>query len=104
MYGPVIPSVYAEFKDCGGSAIPLDDRYTPIELSEDEEDLFQQVYDAYGQFSAFKLMEMTHNEAPWKSVKIGNVIPKANILSYFLTQIEEDGNKKIKQPKVETCH
>lgn len=90
MYGPVVPVVYDEYKANGSSAITLDEEYTPIKLSEEEEDLFNQVYDIYGQFSACKLMEMTHNENPWKSTPqgVGHVISREKIKSYFLTQLE----------------
>ena len=77
------------YKMYGSSGIPCPEGEI-IMLSPEEEDIFDQVYDAYGQFSALKLMEMTHSEEPWKStpVGIGNVISKEKIKKYFLTQIE----------------
>ena len=89
MYGPVVPLVYDIYKIYGSSGIPCPEGEI-ITLSPEEEDIFDQVYDAYGQFSALKLMEMTHSEEPWKStpVGIGNVISKEKIKKYFLTQIE----------------
>lgn len=89
MYGPVVPSVYDLYKANGSNDIPLPEGDI-VELTPEEEDIFNQVYDAYGQFSAFKLMEMTHDEYPWKStqVGIGNIISKDKIKDFFLTRIE----------------
>lgn len=80
MYGPVVPSVYDLYKANGSNNIPLPEGDI-VELTPEEEDIFNQVYDAYGRFSAFKLMEMTHDEYPWKStqVGIGNIISKDKI-------------------------
>lgn len=90
MYGPVVPSVYEEYKDQGSSILLLDKDDSLIEFNKEEEELFNQVYDAYGQFSALKLMNMTHSEIPWKSVDTGygNVIEHDTMKEYFITQIE----------------
>ncbi len=90
MYGPVVPSVYEEYKCNGSTAIMPEEGFVPISLSEEEENIFDQVYENYGQFSATKLMEMTHKEAPWACTTpgIGNIISKDAIKSYFITQIE----------------
>ncbi|MEJ0104036.1 MAG: type II toxin-antitoxin system antitoxin SocA domain-containing protein [Bacteroidota bacterium] len=67
MYGPVVPGVYHRFKDNGSFGISLDTAtYKEIELTPEEEDMFAQVMREYGKFSAIRLMEMTHDETPWK--------------------------------------
>ena len=67
MYGPVVPDVYHRFKDNGSFGISLDTAtYKEIELTPEEEDMFAQVMREYGKFSAIRLMEMTHDETPWK--------------------------------------
>ena len=58
MYGPVVPAVYDVFSAYGSSALPVVD--TEVSLSEEEEVLFCQVYDAYREFSAIGLMNRTH--------------------------------------------
>lgn len=90
MYGPVVPSVYEEYKDSGSAGLELNQEEVILSLNEEEEDIFNQVYEAYGQFSALKLMNMTHAEAPWRLARpgYGNVIPKDSIKAYFSTQIE----------------
>jgi uncharacterized phage-associated protein len=38
-----------------------------IKLTKKEKDLIVSVWKVYGQFSAWRLRDMTHNETPWKS-------------------------------------
>lgn len=58
MYGPVVPAVYDEYSAYGSSALP--EVKEPVSLSENEEELFNEVYDAYREFSAIGLMNRTH--------------------------------------------
>lgn len=92
MYGPVVSSVYDHFKIFGSRAIMPEEVDKPenLKLSKDEEILFIAVMKEYGQFSAVKLMDMTHNESPWKSVSKGkgSIISRKSMRDFFLTQIE----------------
>ena len=74
-YGPVVPSVYEEYKRYESKAIDLPEGPV-IELTEDEEAVFDNVYDEYNQFSAVALMKMTHKESPWSSTEISKEIDK----------------------------
>ena len=88
MYGPVVPDVYNEYSSYGSSSLPeMEDAIT---LTDDEEELFNEVYDAYRDFSAIGLMNRTHKEKPWTSVSPhdrGTVISQESMREYFLTQI-----------------
>ena len=90
-YGPVVKDVYFHFKAFGPSSISLNGDEKIIELLPNEEELFRDVMEEYGQFSAIKLMNMTHEELPWK--KTFNENPQGEISfeslkEYFKTQIE----------------
>ena len=67
-YGPVVPSVYKEYKSFESNSISTSEE--GISLSDDEEELFNNVYEEYNQFSAVALMKMTHEESPWKTTEI----------------------------------
>lgn len=89
MYGPVVPEVYDIFSGFGSSTLP--DVDSDIQLSDQEEILFNQVYDAYREFSAIGLMNRTHAEKPWIEATPhdrGTIIPQMNMLSYFKTQLQ----------------
>ena len=89
MYGPVVPAVYDEYSAYGSSALP--EVKVPVSLSEDEEELFNEVYDAYREFSAIGLMNRTHSERPWLDAvphDRGTVITQDSMMAYFKTQIQ----------------
>lgn len=88
MYGPVVPDVYNEYSPYGSSSLPEEE--DAITLADDEDELFNEVYDAYRDFSAIGLMNRTHKEKPWASVSPhdrGTVISQESMREYFLTQI-----------------
>lgn len=85
-YGPVVPSVYKEYKRYDAKAISLPEGNI-ICLTDDEETVFDNVYAEYGQFSAVALMNMSHAEIPWRTTEISQVINKEKIREYFKTQI-----------------
>lgn len=89
MYGPVVPCVYDVYSQYGSETLPETDN--PIELLEEEEILFNQVYQAYRDFSAIGLMNRTHNEQPWLQAlphDRGTVISNESMKSYFMTQLQ----------------
>lgn len=90
MYGPVVPCVYDEFSNSGSNALPITTSNV-IRLNEEEEILFNQVYQAYRDFSAIGLMNRTHNEQPWQQAlphDRGTIISHESMKSYFKTQLQ----------------
>jgi len=83
-YGPVVRDVYFHFKDFGSASISLNEGETIIDLTETETELYREVMEEYGQFSAIKLMHMTHEELPWKKTFSEN--PQGEI-SYELLKL-----------------
>ena len=90
-YGPVIPSVYQKFKQYENGAIPSCplSPSTLTKFTDDERQLLDDIYTAFGQYSAWALSEMTHKTPPWKNAKPKEIISKAKMKEYFLTQIEK---------------
>ena len=88
-YGPVVPVAYHHFKKYGSGHIPVEG-IKKIRLSIEEEDLIFEVWNAYGQFSASRLVEITHSEPPWLTTKKNEVISHKKMRAYFLTQLNEE--------------
>ena len=91
-YGPVVKEAYFHFKAFGSNSILLNPDEKIIEFPTQENELFLEVMEEYGQFSAVKLMNMTHEELPWK--KTFNENPQGEISyellkEFFKTQIAE---------------
>lgn len=71
-HGPVVPTVYPFFADYKASLIPGGKfGLNQDSLTDDERELIQSVWNAYKQYSAIKLREMTHAEPPWKEAHSG---------------------------------
>ena len=86
-HGPVVPVLYHEYKGFGSGPIPspkvLDFAKYPL----DTRALLDEVYATYGQFAAWKLREMTHQEPPWRDTPPGEEITRAALRAYFTTQV-----------------
>lgn len=65
-HGPVVPSVYQLFKEFGAAEIPHIEGVSFDQIDTKDRAILDDVYNFYGQYSAWKLRNMTHEEAPWK--------------------------------------
>ncbi|MDR1702000.1 MAG: DUF4065 domain-containing protein [Sporomusaceae bacterium] len=88
-HGPVVEAVYQEYKNWGSDGIT--EFSMPVEsyLSAEEETL-EIVYDNFGQYSAWKLRNMTHAERPWQYAKKDGVISIKVIRDFFLEEYVKD--------------
>lgn len=85
-YGPVIPVVYDKYKEFGRAGI--EPQGEPISLdSEKEENLFNEVFEVYNQFSAAGLVTQTHSESPWVETPKQGVISQELMRTFFLQRL-----------------
>lgn len=82
-HGPVVESVYHQYKGNGGKGIPFEDPFDFSSFTDEEEELLEEVYNVFGQYSAWKLRDMTHAEAPWNETEQGHEILQDKIKAYF---------------------
>lgn len=64
-YGPVVPSVYHQYKSFGRDVLDITKPnllFKPL----DKKNIIDEVTKDKGRFTGIALMEMTHQEAPWK--------------------------------------
>ncbi|MEJ1390058.1 MAG: DUF4065 domain-containing protein [Candidatus Sedimenticola sp. (ex Thyasira tokunagai)] len=90
-HGPVCVELYHRFKDYGGGAIPP----VQVDLSEyddDTQELLNEVNRIFGQFSAWKLRNLTHEEPTWLNAyeKPDDTITQKAMKDYFKTQLTEE--------------
>ncbi|WP_096911015.1 Panacea domain-containing protein [Acinetobacter colistiniresistens] len=91
LHGPVVPSVYHHFKAAGNDIVTPPKNFNIEILSEEQRELLDEVIESYGQFSAWRLRNMTHEEAPWKNAYepgCNNEISIKDMKAYFETQLE----------------
>ena len=93
IHGPVVPQVYHEYRDYGAGAIPV----TPVNLDDYSPEiraLLEEVYTVYGQFTASKLRDLTHEEPPWKNTPQSETIPLGLMKEFFKTLVIPDDDQR----------
>lgn len=82
-HGPVVESVYHKYKKNRSEGISFDEDFDFSKFTQEENNLLKEVYSTFGQYSAWKLREMTHNEEPWRSTPQGSIISVDKIKTFF---------------------
>lgn len=86
-HGPVIRSLWDKYNAYGASPIP---RPTVFDLNKFDaftKELLDDVWEVYGQFSAWKLRNLTHDEKPWLDTVQNQIILPELMEAYFKTQL-----------------
>lgn len=86
-HGPVIPALYRMYKKYGAKALPVPDDFDLDSYTAEERSFLNEVYDSFGQYSAWALRELSHQTTPWSTTPINQVIPKEAMKQYFKTQL-----------------
>lgn len=82
-HGPVVESIYHDYKQNGSNGIVFDEEFNFDDFSEAENNLLKEVYDVFGQYSAWRLREMTHGEKPWLETEQSEEIEQDRIKAFF---------------------
>jgi uncharacterized phage-associated protein len=97
--GPVIKEVYDEFKEFGYTAIIYKSTGKESNIfSEKQIHYLDEFYDVFSKFTAHELVNMSHNESPWKDAhqKRKGEISLDAIKEYY-TQVLEANQKNAKK-------
>lgn len=72
LHGPVIREVYDRFRHLSWNPIPAGETLeNSVRLDDATRAFLDEVWDVYGQYSAKKLEQMTHEEDPWLHARRG---------------------------------
>lgn len=85
-HGPVIRKIYDEYKKNGSNGIKFEEDFN-VEIDKETERVLEEVYEKYGQYAAWKLRNMTHEENPWKTTPRNEIITKQKIKDFFKTKV-----------------
>lgn len=86
-HGPVVESLYQSYKSFGSGAIPQPDIFDDTVFTPEQINLLKEVFEVYGQFSAWKLRNMTHAEKPWNDTPRNQEISTTLMQEYFKLQL-----------------
>ena len=92
-HGPVVPDLYHRFKVHGSMPIPVVKDFNDEQLDPHDREALDDILEYYGQYSAWRLRNMTHEEKPWiDAYKDTNsrMIKLDALTDFFRPQIEED--------------
>ena len=85
--GPVVIEVYSAYEKYGAGPVTLSADFDLCKYNDETKDLLNEVFEVYGQFSASRLVDMTHSEPPWKMTKINHEISIKHLQDYFSKQV-----------------
>lgn len=88
-HGPVVESLYHEFKTNGANPIEYKSEWKFDNITANQKEVIDEVFGVYDQFSAWQLRNMSHNESPWKDTQDCEEIPINSMKTFFLTRIEQ---------------
>lgn len=82
-YGPVIPSVYHQYKDHGNS--PIIEEEDKSKLSDEDKIILNGVWGSFGGYSASKLVDITHLHDPWREAfaSKSKTISNDSLIKYY---------------------
>lgn len=85
-HGPVVRSLYDTYKTYGAGSIDIPNTFNFPHLNSNNEllEILDDVYDVYGQFSAWKLRDLSHLPgSPWDKVAINDILNLSDMYNYF---------------------
>ena len=92
-YGPACEELYQKYKQYDKNPIPIPFDLNTLEIFDKEtREILDLVYNHYGEYSAWGLSNLSHEEPTWKNAyKRGrDVITHESMREYFITQLEND--------------
>lgn len=73
-HGPVIKEIYEKYKNNGNQGILDYDEENIKSIEKEDVDLLIDVYNLFGEYSAWGLRNLTHSEKPWKTTERNGII------------------------------
>ena len=89
-HGPVIPNLYQKYKEFGASCLIPDKGFNIQNLPKEITEFLDDIYAEFGQYSAWRLRDMTHAETPWLSSynkKKDDIISDDEMKKFFKTRL-----------------
>lgn len=91
-HGPVVPSQYRRFAQFGSGEIKEIEDFDFDTIEDVDKSVLNDVYKFYGQYSAWKLRNMTHEEPPWINayVRSDKSISQEELAAFFCDEVTDE--------------
>lgn len=93
-YGPVVPDLYHLYKDNGAGGIPADPTFDPSIIEKKTLDFLDEIFVAFGQFSAIRLMEISHSDKCWEEAGQGMEITPSSMEKCLKKYLKSDKKRR----------
>jgi uncharacterized phage-associated protein len=96
-HGPVVPSLYHQYKHYGSQPLPVVTDFNRKDLDSADRAALSDLYDYYAQFSAWRLRNMTHEEAPWAdaSKRANKEISVQALVDHFNPRVDDNYARRL---------
>jgi len=97
-HGPVIQELYHQYKGNGSQPIPVINDFDFDTFEPRDRKALDDIFGHYGQFSPWRLRNMTHEEKPWLEAynhSQGGEIPIESMIQFFRPQIDDEYVKSV---------
>jgi|GEM_PF-234643 len=82
-HGPVVPQIWQQFRAHEAETLPRPDGFDAVSMPSSVRAILDRVYVEFGQFEAWRLRDMTHQERPWAETPRNAAIPLELMRTYF---------------------
>jgi len=80
--GPVIPALYFYYHEYEARGIPPDKEFKETQIDKETRSFLNEIYTAFGQFSAKRLVDFTHSDKCWKDAHPNGIISHKAMHAY----------------------
>jgi uncharacterized phage-associated protein len=100
--GPVCPPAYKFYSEFEAKQLPIPNKEFLLELSTEQKELLEEVWEYFGGYNAYRLSNMTHAEFPWKKARQGLAAQSSSTEPINLEDLKALGYQKL--DAIERCN
>ncbi len=100
--GPVCPPAYYFYSEFEAQQLPVPRKNELTHLSEETQNLIEEVWEYFGEYHAYHLSDMTHLEFPWKKARKGLPAEASSQEPILLSDMQALGQQKLEE--IERSH
>ena len=93
-YGPVVPDLYHAYKRFGSGGVPPKGDFLPESIDLETRKFLDEIYTVFGQFSAFRLMDSTHEDECWKDAYPDKTITHKAMAKSMKKYLKDESEEK----------
>lgn len=94
-YGPVCPPAYKFYSEFEAKQLPIPNKEFLLQVSVEQRQLLEEVWEYFGGYHAYRLSGMTHLEFPWKKARRGLLPEASSTEPILLEDLKALGQQKL---------